>query len=116
MDSVLWTPMLDDKPISPPFFWYMAHGNSFTSLGHNADTEDKFVPPAVPHSVPTHTSVFQLFGLGHWFFTLYPLGASSSLGVSTALVVSVLDMLFALQVHGSAAAKLFLDGPIPMHE
>jgi hypothetical protein len=116
MDSVLWMPMLDDKSISLPFFWYMAHGNSFTSLGHNADTEDKFAPPVVPHSVPTHTSVFQPFGLGHWFFTPHPLSASSSSGISTVLVASVLDMLFALQVHGGAVAKLFFDGPIPMHK
>jgi hypothetical protein len=116
MDSVLWMPVLDYKPISPLFFWYMARGNSFTSLGHNADTENKFVPLAVPCSVPTHTSVFQPFGLGHWFFTPHPLGTSSSLGISTALVVSVLDALFALQVYGSAAANLFLDGPIPVHK
>jgi hypothetical protein len=89
--------MLDDKPISLLFLWYMACSNSFTSLGHNADTEDKFAPLAVPCSAPAHTSMFQPFGLGHWFFTLCPLGTLSSLGVSTVLVASVLDALFALQ-------------------
>jgi hypothetical protein len=84
MDDVLQTPVLDDELISPRCFRYMARDHSFTSLGHDADTEDFFAPPAVPRSAPAHTSAFQPFGRGRWFFALRPSGASSSWGVSVA--------------------------------
>jgi hypothetical protein len=84
-DEVLRTPVLDDEPISPLCFRYMARGDSFTSLGHDADTEDFFAPPAVPRSAPAHTSAFQPFGLGRSFFAPRPSGASSSSGVSVVV-------------------------------
>jgi hypothetical protein len=58
MDEVVRTPVLDDEPISPHCFRYMARGDSFTSFGHDADAEDFFAPPAVPRSAPAHTSSF----------------------------------------------------------
>jgi hypothetical protein len=88
MDEVLRTPVLDDEPMSPLCFRYKIRGDSATSLSHDVDAEDFFVPPVVPRSAPAHTSTFpfQPFSLGRSFFEAHPSGASSS---STVSVVSV---------------------------
>jgi hypothetical protein len=83
-DEVLRTPVLDDESINLDCFRDLARGDSLTSLGHDADTEDFFAPPAAPRSAPAHASAFQPSGFRRSFSALRPSGTSSSSGVSVA--------------------------------